>query len=332
MRLGSVGRVEETNRSGLDSHADCCVCGKEVLVFNEFDREFAVTGWDPEVETHSLRIVSAAMGYKIPRSGKTVLLIVHQIILSPTLNHNLLRTMHMRLHDVIVNETPKFQSLNPTNLSHSISVRGDNVDDLLVIPLELHGVVSCFPTFKPTQLEFETCDRYELMYESPEYDPSETTFHDQEAGMMDSWVNLKVSGDFHPKRHQVCSLCQKGAEVKLLSSKYSDTSAKLQDLSPVLDDGMLLSEFDNITTNLNVSLVKSEMRYKAGVDAATLAKNWGIGIEAAKRTRLVITQMGIRRMIHPSLTKRYKTNGQIRYCRLPVTMYTETMFSTILSR
>jgi hypothetical protein len=88
------------------------------------------------------------------------------------LNHNLLITMQLRLHDVIVNETPKFQSLNLTNLSHSISVRGENMDDVLVIPLELHGVVSCFPTFKPTYQEFETCDRYELTYESPEYDPS----------------------------------------------------------------------------------------------------------------------------------------------------------------
>jgi hypothetical protein len=100
--------------------------------------------------------------------------------------------MQMRLHDVIVNETPKFQSLNPTNLSHSISVIGDNVDDVLVFPLELHGVVLCFPTFKPTQLEFETCYRYELTYESPEYDPYVKTFHDQEAGMMDSWGNIKV--------------------------------------------------------------------------------------------------------------------------------------------
>jgi hypothetical protein len=48
---------------------------------------------------------------------------------------------------------------------------------------------------------------------------------------MDSWGNLKVSGDFHPKRLQVFPLRQKEAEVKLLSSKYSDTSAKLQDLN-----------------------------------------------------------------------------------------------------
>jgi hypothetical protein len=92
------------------------------------------------------------MGYTIPESWKTVLLIAHQSIFSPSLSHNLLSTMQIRLHDVIVNETPKSQSLNPTKLSHSISVRGDNVEDVLLIPLELHGVVSCFPTFKPTQL------------------------------------------------------------------------------------------------------------------------------------------------------------------------------------
>jgi hypothetical protein len=75
------------------------------------------------------------------------------------------------------------------------------------------------------------------------------------------------------------------------------------------------------------------MRDKGGIDAATFAKNWGIGIEEAKRTRLVTTQRGIRRMIQPSLTKRYKTNDrQLRYRRLPVTMYTDTMYSIILSR
>jgi hypothetical protein len=164
MRVVYVGRVEEVNISDLDSHADCCVCGKEVLVFNVFDMEVTFTDWDPEGETQSLRIFSAVMGYTIPQSGQTVLMIAHQSIFSPSLNHNLLRTMQMRLHDVIVNETPKFQSLNPTQLPHSISVIGDNVEDVLVMPLELHGVVSCFPTFKPTQLEFETCDRYGLTY------------------------------------------------------------------------------------------------------------------------------------------------------------------------
>jgi hypothetical protein len=66
--------------------------------------------------------------------------------------------------------------------------------------------------------------------------------------MTDSWVNLKVLGDFHPKRRHVCSLRQKEAESKLLSTRYSDTSAKLQDLSPVLDVWTLLAELESVTT------------------------------------------------------------------------------------
>jgi hypothetical protein len=142
----------------------------------------------------------------------------HCSIFSPTLNHNLLSTMQMRLRDVVVNERLKFQCFKHTYLSHSISVRGDNVDDVLVIPLDLNSVVSCFQTFKPSQEEFETCDRYELTYETPEYDPSAKTFYYQEAGMTDSWVNLKLIWDFQPKRRQFCSLCHKEADIKLIST------------------------------------------------------------------------------------------------------------------
>jgi hypothetical protein len=61
VRLGCVGRVEEGHMSELDSHADCCVCEKEVLVINDFDREVTVTGWDPQGETQSLWIVSSSL-------------------------------------------------------------------------------------------------------------------------------------------------------------------------------------------------------------------------------------------------------------------------------
>jgi hypothetical protein len=104
------------------------------------------------------------------------------------------------------------------------------VDDVLIIPLDLFGVVSCFPTFKPSQEEFDTCPRYKLTYESPVYDPTVTFFSDQEASMMDSYQKLNASWDSHPKRRQVCSLRQKELEIEKLSVSYSDTSEKWQDL------------------------------------------------------------------------------------------------------
>jgi hypothetical protein len=136
------------------------------LVFNDFDWEVKVTSWDLEEENKSLRIVSEDMGYTIPDIGKTALLIIHQSILITSLSHNLLSTMQMRLHDVVVNETPTFQCLKPTDLSHSISVQGDDVD--FGYSLGLSWCCVLFSNFKKTyQREFETCDRYELTFETP---------------------------------------------------------------------------------------------------------------------------------------------------------------------
>jgi hypothetical protein len=174
---------------------------------------YLISGYELSGETKLLRNVSAALGYVIPETGKNVLLIIHQAIFLPTLDHNLLSNMQIILHDAVVNENPKFQSTETTSLSHTISVRGDEVDDVFVIPLDLFGVVSCFPTFKPSQDELETCPRYELTYEIPVHYPSVTLFSEQEASMTDSYEKLKPSGNSHPKRRQVCSLRQKELEI-----------------------------------------------------------------------------------------------------------------------
>jgi hypothetical protein len=51
-----------------------------------------------------------------------------------------------------------------------------------------------------------------------------------------------------------------------------------------------------------------------------LAKNFGIGVEEAKRMRLVTTRRGVTRMIHPSISVRFRMNDRkLRYRRLPVT-------------
>jgi hypothetical protein len=203
------------------------------------------------------------------------------------------------------------------------------VEEVLVIILELNGVVFCFPMFKPSQEEFDTCDRSELTFEILEYYPSTKKFREQEAGIMDSWVRLKVSEDLLPKQRQVCTLRQRELVIKKLTVKYSDTSAKFQYLSFALHDSTLLAELNHnaSTPDLNVSSMNVTMRDKGGFDAETLAKNWGIGIEVTK------TQRGIRNMIHPNLTKWYKKNyRQMWYRRLPVTMLTDAMYSTIFSR
>jgi hypothetical protein len=227
----------------------------------------------------ALKTVSSGMAYDVLGSGRVVIIIVHQAINLPHLPHNLLNPMQMRLNDVVVNETPKFQCANPTNLSHTITVKGENMKDELIIPLDLRGVVSCFTTRKPTQEEFDTCDQYELTYESPLYDPSGSSYAEQEAAMMDSRGQLKVAEDKHPLRRQICPVH--------MAETFSDTKIKLQALYLTLDDSSLL-QYMTIHVHIsevNMSSLTSDMCDGGGVDVETLEKNFGICIEAAKRTR-----------------------------------------------
>jgi hypothetical protein len=167
------------------------------------------------------------------------------------------------------------------------------------------------------------------------YEPTVKFFIEQEDIMTDSYKKIKASGDSQPTRRQVCSLRQKELEIEKLSVSYSDTSAKFQEFSIVLDNITLVAELKHNVkiADMNVSSLCATMRDKGGVDAVTLTKNFGIGIESAKRTRLVTTQRGVGKMIDPSLNKRYKTNDrQLIYHHLPFTLFTDTIYSTILSR
>jgi hypothetical protein len=139
----------------------------EVIIFQDFERPVNVSGYYPKGPVAmALKTVSAGMAYDVPGSGRVVILILHQAFNLPNLSHNLLNPMQMRLTDFVVSETPKFQCANPTHISHTITEKGEDLNDEMVVPLDLRCVVSCFTTRNPTKEEFDTCDRYELTYES----------------------------------------------------------------------------------------------------------------------------------------------------------------------
>jgi hypothetical protein len=107
-----------------------------------------------------------------------------------------------------------------------------------------------------------------------------------------------------------------------MAETFSDTTIKLQALSLTVDNTSLLLETRSHVhiSEVNMSSLKADMRDGGWVDVVTLAKNFGIGIEATKRTRLVTTQRGVKRMIHPILSVRFRTNDRkLIYLRLPVT-------------
>ena len=69
------------------------------------------------------------------------------------------------------------------------------------------------------------------------------------------------------------------------------------------------------------------------VSVEKLAANWVITLETSKRTVQVTTQRGIRSTLHPSLSRRYRTNNWIlRYKRLSQNVFKDKLISLVVSQ
>jgi hypothetical protein len=164
-----VNKVQTTNideeksfRVELDSNADTCCVGGDVMIVNKTDRLINVTPFTQSLgSVKRVPIVSAAIAYEDPRSGKVYVLIIHQALHFPEITRSHLCPMQMRLNDVVINERPKFLTNHPADNYHAMII------DDLVIPLEIHKVASFFYGRKPTKKEYEECDRLELTSHSP---------------------------------------------------------------------------------------------------------------------------------------------------------------------
>jgi hypothetical protein len=108
----------------------------------------------------------------------------------------------------------------------------------------------------------------------------------------------------------------------------------MQNINEALNDKMLLACLNH---HVHISEFKMSSLHstvtKGGVDVPTLARNLGISLEVAKRTRAVTSQRGVKSMIYPSLSRRRVTSDRhMRYRRLHMTLFTDTMFAKINSR
>ena len=213
MRVGKLDSDYQTSsesRTELDSHADVTVVGKNALVLTDFNRPVTVTGYNPASKPMlNVKTVGAAIAYDDPTTGATIMLTIHQALHIPTLEHNLLCPMQYRVNQVLVNDVSKFLIDKPSNDDHAIIVDSKE-NGPTRIPLSLTGIVSYFPSRKPTLEEYESCEvHYELTSETPEWNPAISTFANQESSMTDSRGLIPESPltDRHsPKFRQICHL------------------------------------------------------------------------------------------------------------------------------
>ena len=207
------------------------------------------------------------------------------------------------MNDLQVNDVPKFLTPNPSDSTDAIVIPTVNPDsERYLIPLSLHGVTSYFPSRTPTTAEFESCHCFELTYESPDWDPHSTTFSTQEENASQG-TNDGIA----------CLTTQPS-----LRDTHSSFVEQLQ---------------NNILVTDPSAIAKIQTKQHKGIEPQVLARRWGIGIEAAINTINRTTQRGVRTVLHPSLSRRFWTNDrQLRYRRLPIDIFADTMFSDTKSR
>jgi hypothetical protein len=168
----SIGFIQQTShvesfRLQLDSNADTCCVGGGVMIINQTDRQVGVTPFIKSLgSVQKVPIITAAIAYDDPRSGKVYILVIHQALNFPEMKQCLLCPMQMRLNDVVLNERTKFLTTHPTDSDHAIILED------LTISLDIFNVASFFHGRTPTRKEYDECKRIALTYPSPEWSPN----------------------------------------------------------------------------------------------------------------------------------------------------------------
>jgi hypothetical protein len=96
--------------------------------------------------------------------------------------------MQCRVNNVIVDETPKFLVIKPTDQTHALTVPDpDDPSQMLTLPLTLRGVTSLLHVRNVTADDFynENIPRIDLTSETLTWDPSTTLYEEQENRMID---------------------------------------------------------------------------------------------------------------------------------------------------
>ncbi len=114
------------------------VLGCDALILLDYDGPVIVKGYYPSLDTKTYATVSGALAYDDPLTGKLYHLVIIQAIHIPHLDHHLLCPMQCRVNDVIVNDTPKFVTSDPTDHTHALTIIDlHQPTQMVILPLAL---------------------------------------------------------------------------------------------------------------------------------------------------------------------------------------------------
>jgi hypothetical protein len=121
------------------------------LIILDYDKPVVVEGYDPVLGTMTYATVSGSLAHDDPQTGKVYQLVINQANHIPHLDHHLLCPMQCGVNDVIINNTPKFLTSDPTDHTHALTIKDpDNSAQMVILPLALQGVTLLLNVRAPT--------------------------------------------------------------------------------------------------------------------------------------------------------------------------------------
>ncbi len=174
----SVGLYQGQSVTELDSHANMAVAGQDCTIIAKSGHYATVTPFSgdlPVMEKVEIGDVTIAFGN--PFSGKMCLLIMKNVLLIPSMDHNPLPPFLVQETLLFLDETPKFQFTALLLENHTI--HDDKTGSR--IHLQLNGTFLYFESKSLTVEKQETWENYHVVYLTPDsdqWDPHAASFAD----------------------------------------------------------------------------------------------------------------------------------------------------------
>ena len=243
----------------------------------------------------------------------------------------------MRDNGIVVDDTPRQYD---SKSSHSIYVP----DSDLRIPLTMEGVVSGFDTRLPTNSELDDVDRHIEMTSALEWNPNSMIFASNEKQVQDpkapsvSNTGIEVSAARVQDAYKT-NMSHKIVELEIAEKDYFVHDNEQELCTRLIKAARIAPKLDATSTQSGICATKdcavvSAVRRgdpQSEITAENVAKKWGIGLDVAKRTLKVTTQVGVRSIVHPAQRRFSTAMPHLRYPKLAGTFHADTMQGSVKS-